>query len=49
MAGFVIDTFIGFIVRWMIILWRKAVSGKWPTVAGTVVHCQFEKHGYSGN
>ena len=49
MAGFVIDIYIGFIVRWMIILWRKAVSYKWPTVSGTIVRCQFEKHGYGGD
>ena len=49
MAGFVIDIYIGFIVRWMIILWRKSVSYKWPTVSGTIVRCQFEKHGYGGD
>jgi len=49
MAGFVIDIYIGFIARWMIVLWRKANSRQWPTVAGTIVHCSFEKHGYGGD
>ena len=49
MAGFVIDILIGFIVRSMIILWRKAVSLKWPTVSGRIVRCHFEKHGYGGD
>ena len=49
MAGFVIDIFIGFIVRLMVILWRAAVSLKWPTVPGRIVRCHFEKHGYGGD
>ncbi len=49
MAGFVIDIFIGFILRWFVLVWRNVVSAKWPTVAGTIVRCHFEKHGYGGN
>jgi hypothetical protein len=49
MAGFVIDIFIGFIVRWIIILWRNVASLNWPTVTGRVVRCHYEKHGYGGN
>jgi hypothetical protein len=49
MAGLVIDIYIGFIVRWMIILRRKASSRQWPTVSGRVVRCYFEEHGYGGD
>lgn len=49
MAGFVIDIYIGLIARWMIILWRKTVSYKWPTVPGTIVRCHFEEHVYGGD
>ena len=49
MAGFVIDIFVGFVVRWLIILWRKKVSRNWPTLKGTVARCKFEKHGYGGD
>ena len=49
MAGFVIDIFIGFTLRWLVLLWRGVASGKWPTVAGTIIRCEFEKHGYGGD
>jgi hypothetical protein len=49
MAGFVIDIFIGFIFRWFVLFWRNVESGKWPAVAGTIVRCHFEKHGYGGD
>ena len=49
MAGFVIDIYIGFILRWLVLLWRDVTSDKWPTVAGTIVQCNFEKHGYGGD
>jgi len=49
MGGFVIDVYIGFLVRWIVILWRNAASCKWPIVAGSVVHCHFEEHGYGGD
>ena len=49
MAGFVIDIIVGFFIRWVIMYWREAVSRKWPTVAGTVVGCQFEKRFYGGD
>ena len=45
MAGFVIDIFVAFIVRWTIIFWRDATSSNWPTVPGTVVRCYLEKPG----
>jgi hypothetical protein len=46
MAGWVLDIYVAFIVRWIIMYWRKVGSGGWPTVTGTVVHCQLEKPGY---
>jgi hypothetical protein len=49
MAGFVIDIFIGFILRWLVLLRRDVASDKWPTVAGTIVRCHFEKRGYGGD
>lgn len=49
MAGFVIDIFIGFVFRWLILFWRNMASGNWPTVAGTIDRCHFEKPGYGGN
>jgi hypothetical protein len=45
MAGFVIDIFVAFIVRWTIIFWRDAASSSWPTVPGTVVRSHLEKPG----
>ncbi len=49
MAGLVIDLYIGFLVRWVILFWRRAASRKWPAVAGTVIRCHFEKAGYGGD
>jgi hypothetical protein len=49
MAGFVIDIYIGFMFRWFVLLWRNVESSKWPTLAGTIVHCHFEKRGYGGD
>ncbi|MGD0729793.1 MAG: DUF3592 domain-containing protein [Terracidiphilus sp.] len=49
MGGLVIDIYIGFVVRRVIILWRKANSRQWPAVSGRVVHCQFEEPGYGGD
>lgn len=49
MAGFVIDIFIGFIFRWVVLVWPNIVSVKWPIVAGTIVRCHFEKRGYGGD
>jgi hypothetical protein len=46
MAGLVIDIFVAFIVRWIVIFWRKAGSHRWPTVTGNVVRCHLEKPGY---
>lgn len=46
MAGLVIDIYVAFVVRWIIILWRKARSHGWATVTGTVVSCHLEKPGY---
>ena len=46
MAGLVIDIYVAFIVRWIIIYWRKAWSRRWPTVTGTVVRCNLERPGY---
>lgn len=49
MAGFVIDIYVGFLCRGLVLLWRNVASEKWPTVAGTIVRCHFEKHGYGGD
>jgi hypothetical protein len=49
MFGFVLDIYLGFLIRWIVILWRNAVSLKWPTVSGRIVRCHFERHGYGGN
>jgi hypothetical protein len=49
MAGFVIDIWIGFLVRWGILFWRNPESRNWPTVSGAIVRCHFETHGYGGD
>jgi|ERR1035438_648604 hypothetical protein len=46
MAGLVIDIYVAFIVRWIIIYWRNARSHGWPTVTGSVVRCRLERPGY---
>jgi len=45
MAGLVLDIYVAFIVRWIMIFWRRAESHRWPTVTGTVVRCHLEKPG----
>jgi hypothetical protein len=45
MAGFVLDIFVAFIVRWIVIFWRQAGSHRWPKVTGTVIRCHLEKPG----
>ncbi|MGA3049339.1 MAG: DUF3592 domain-containing protein [Terracidiphilus sp.] len=49
MAGLVIDIYIGFVVRWLIIVWHKVDSRQWPTATGRVVRCHFEEHGFGGD
>jgi hypothetical protein len=49
MAGFVIDIYIGFMLRSLVILWRDLASRKWPAIAGTIVRCHFERRGYGGD
>lgn len=49
MGGLVIDIYIGFLVRWLVLVWRKTESSKWPTVAATIVCCHFEERGYGGD
>jgi hypothetical protein len=49
MAGFVIDIYVGFLFRWLVLLWRYVASGKWPIVTGTIVRCHFEEHGVGGD
>lgn len=49
MGGLVIDIVVGFLVRWLVILWRKAQSHDWPTVPGRVVRSHFEQPGYGGS
>jgi len=49
MAGLVIDIYIGFVIRWLVLVWRKTQSSNWPTVTGTVVRCHFKKCGYGGD
>jgi hypothetical protein len=49
MAGLVIDIYIGFIIRWGNVLWRKVQSRQWPTAFGRVIRCHFEKQGHGGS
>ncbi len=49
MSGLVIDIFIGFMMRWLIVSWRRVVSRNWPTLPGTVVRAFFEQPGYGGS
>jgi len=49
MGGLVIDIYIGFMVRWLILFWRAEASRGWPTVAGSIVRCYFEECGVGGD
>ena len=49
MAGFVLDLYIGFLIRWVILAWRDALSYKWPAVSATVISCHFERAGFGGD
>jgi hypothetical protein len=49
MGGFVIDIYVGFILRWGIITWRKMIGSKWPVVTGIIMRCSFERPGYGGD
>ena len=46
MAGLVIDIYIAFIIRALMILWQKAQSRKWPVITGTIRASSFERPGY---
>jgi hypothetical protein len=46
MAGLVLDIYVAFFVRWVIMHWRNVGSHGWPTLAGTVVRCHLEKPGF---
>jgi hypothetical protein len=43
MASFVNDIFIAFIDRALIVLWRKAISRKWPVMTGTIRASTYER------
>jgi hypothetical protein len=49
MAGFVIDIYIAFIIRALVIVWRKVESRKWPVITGTICASSFERPGYGCN
>lgn len=49
MAGFVIDIYVGFLYRWLVLLWRGVASERWPIVIGMIVRCHFEEHGVGGD
>lgn len=46
MAGFVLDIFAAFLVRWIVIYWREAISHGWWNLSGSVVRCHLERPGY---
>jgi hypothetical protein len=49
MGGLVIDLYVGFLARWIILIWRGRRSRDWPAVAGLVTSAHFEKPGYGGD
>ena len=46
MAGLVLDIYVEFILRWIVLWWRKAGSRGWQEVTGTIVSCQLERPGF---
>jgi hypothetical protein len=46
MAGFVIDIYIAFIIRALIVLWRAWESRDWPVITGTIRTSSYERPGY---
>lgn len=46
MAGLVLDIFVAFVVRWLVICWRNVRCHRWPSVTGTIIRCDLEKPGY---
>jgi hypothetical protein len=49
MPGFVLDFYLGYLVRWLILLWRKSASANWPTVAGSIDRCNFDTQTFGGD
>ncbi len=49
MSGLVLDIFIGFLLRSIVMQWRRAASRNWPAVSGSVVRCYFQKQGFGGD
>ena len=49
MPGFVLDFYLGYLVRWLILLWRRSASANWPTVTGSIVRCQFKTQMFGGD
>ena len=43
MAGFVIDILIAFVIRFVMIEWRRAKSHNWPVITGTILGSCFER------
>ena len=49
MGGLVIDIYLGFLVRWIVLAFRKVESAEWPVTAGTIVDCHYEQSGWGGD
>jgi Protein of unknown function (DUF3592) len=46
MGGLVLDIMVAWVVRWIVIFWRAAISRGRPAVSGTVVRSHLEKPGF---
>lgn len=49
MAGLIVEIYIAFAVRWMILMYRDAASRKWPQITGTIIRSHLEKPGFGCN
>jgi hypothetical protein len=49
MVGLVLDIYIGFLLRLIVMQWRGVASRNWPVVSGSVVRCYFEKRDFGGD
>jgi|SRR6185437_2183247 len=48
MGGLVLDIYIAFAIRWLILLWRKRKSRKWPPVTGAARASSYVRSGGFG-
>ncbi len=46
MPGLIVDSYIAFLIRALIIAWRKSKSRNWPVVTGTILGSRFERAAY---